>query len=47
MSVSIGIAYAREEPSLSLSELAKLADERMYEDKAKFYQQKGRDRRAR
>ena len=45
LSVSWGTAKAREEPELSIPELAKKADDRMYAAKAAYYKAKGRDRR--
>ena len=45
LTVSYGVARVKDEPELSMVELAKLADERMYQAKSAFYRAKGRDRR--
>lgn len=45
LSVSIGAARADEFPDLTLTELAKKADDRMYRAKAKYYADTGKDRR--
>ena len=45
ISISIGVASKKEFPNLSLRELSKIADERMYKDKSLFYSKKGTDRR--
>lgn len=45
LTVSYGVARVKDEPGLSMMELAKLADERMYQAKAAYYRAEGRDRR--
>lgn len=45
LSVSCGYAGMREDSSLSVRKLSVIADKRMYEEKAKYYQNKGADRR--
>ena len=45
LSISYGYATGEEFPNLSLSEMAKIADKRMYSSKARFYADKGVDRR--
>ena len=45
LSLSWGCAGFRENPELTLDELAKLAEHRMYEAKANYYKTKGIDRR--
>lgn len=45
ISVSCGYVTRKEMPNASLSEISKIADERMYEDKSEFYRKKGIDRR--
>ena len=35
----------KENPAASIDELERLADTRMYEDKSKFYSERGNDRR--
>ena len=47
LSVSIGCIPCEEHPGLPLQALAKLADEAMYQDKARYYAASGKDRRAR
>ncbi len=47
VSISLGCASHSERPEDSVSELEKLADARMYEDKSLYYQRSGRDRRRR
>lgn len=47
MHVSMGIATAREHPGLSVERLVAIADEAMYEEKARYYQTVGIDRRRR
>jgi len=47
LSVSYGIAKAQEEADASLSELAKLADSRMYTAKENYYKNSKKDRRRR
>lgn len=45
MAIAIGIVCAKENPDLDLSELEKLADKKMYENKSAYYRQHGIDRR--
>lgn len=45
LSLSWGWASFHENPELTLAELAKVADRRMYENKANYYKSKGKDRR--
>ena len=45
LSISMGIAAKREFPDYPISELATIADERMYEAKGAYYKKKGIDRR--
>ena len=45
LSISYGYATGEEFPNLSLSAMAKIADKRMYSSKARFYADKGVDRR--
>ena len=45
LSMSVGIAPKREFPDKNIHELAKIADQRMYEDKRNFYISTGQDRR--
>ncbi len=45
LSISSGIVLWNENPEMSFSELAKLADEKMYQDKAEFYRKHGLERR--
>jgi len=45
LSLSWGWASSHENPELTLAELAKVADRRMYENKANYYKSKGKDRR--
>jgi len=45
MSVSCGWAAAREHPEVDLAGLARLADEQMYREKARYYETHQRDRR--
>jgi len=45
LSLSCGYAGMYEFPELTVPQLAKIADTRMYEDKAAFYSRKGLDRR--
>lgn len=44
LSISYGIATKREFPNYPISEMATVADERMYEAKGAYYRQKGIDR---
>lgn len=46
LAVSFGYATASEDPSASIEDLEKLADQRMYEYKIRYYARKGIDRRA-
>lgn len=45
ISVSTGFVRKQEFPSISISELAKIADQRMYNEKAAYYSNSGNDRR--
>ncbi|MBQ9459457.1 MAG: GGDEF domain-containing protein [Oscillospiraceae bacterium] len=45
LSTACGYVRAAEFPDKSMTELAKIADERMYEEKSKYYQANGIDRR--
>lgn len=45
VSFSVGCAGHADDPSASIEELEKLADKRMYEDKRRFYERSGHDRR--
>lgn len=45
--ISYGIAETKEMPEATIDELIVLADQRMYQQKYKYYQQKGTDRRGR
>ncbi len=47
LAMSVGYAPYRESPNKNISELAKLADERMYDAKRNFYITSGQDRRGR
>ncbi|MBO4609863.1 MAG: sensor domain-containing diguanylate cyclase [Lachnospiraceae bacterium] len=47
LAMSLGYASFRETPNKSIYELAKLADERMYDAKRNFYISSGQDRRGR
>ncbi len=47
LSVSTGPVMASEHPEMSIDELAKAADQRMYESKRRYYEMSGHDRRAR
>lgn len=47
LSVSVGFTLAQDHPDVSVEQLVKLADEGMYDQKRKYYQELGRDRRAR
>jgi len=47
LAMSVGYAPFRETPNKSIAELAKLADERMYDAKRNFYISSGQDRRGR
>lgn len=45
LSASCGVAGSFEYPYYSITELARVADERMYEEKRRYYQSSGMDRR--
>lgn len=45
LSISCGYASVREFPSENITELSRISDERMYADKANYYNRKGIDRR--
>ena len=45
ISLSIGYAVHKDKPEASLEELERIADEDMYSEKAKYYKEKGIDRR--
>ena len=45
ITVAVGSAAVWEYPDYSINELSKIADKRMYEDKASFYKEIGEDRR--
>ena len=45
LSVSCGYASSKEFPSVNLTGLSQMADERMYEAKAEYYRKSGNDRR--
>ncbi len=45
LSISIGYATAREMPGLSILELSKIADKRMYDNKQEYYRTSGIERR--
>ena len=47
LAMSVGYAPYRETPNKTIAELAKLADERMYDAKRNFYISSGQDRRGR
>lgn len=47
LTMSVGVASSSENPGCSLEELISFADEAMYKDKRKYYQQTGKDRRQR
>ena len=47
LAVSCGYASAREFPDMGPTELGKISDERMYEDKRQYYERTGFDRRRR
>ena len=47
VSISLGYASHAEHPDAGIEELERLADTRMYEDKAKYYRESGHDRRQR
>ncbi len=45
MEASRGYARFEENTGIGIKELAKMADERMYEEKSEYYRATGRDRR--
>ncbi|MGN0047025.1 MAG: GGDEF domain-containing protein [Eggerthellaceae bacterium] len=45
VSLAIGVAFFSDEPEMSLDQLSKRADLAMYEDKRRYYESLGRDRR--
>ena len=45
LSMSIGCVTKKEFPDSTVSEMAEIADKRMYADKAKYYENRGTDRR--
>ena len=45
LSVSVGCAHRREFPEADITELARISDERMYEQKNEYYRLRGIDRR--
>jgi len=45
MTLSIGYASKMDNKDASISDLEKLADSRMYEDKERYYRESGMDRR--
>jgi len=45
MSIAIGVVCCEENPDIAIVEIEKLADKRMYENKAAYYRKKGIDRR--
>lgn len=45
ITVAVGSAAVWENPDCSINDLSKIADKRMYEDKASFYKEIGEDRR--
>ncbi len=47
LSISVGYAGNREFPDMTINELAKTADQRMYEEKRAYYLRNGNDRRNR
>ncbi len=47
LSVALGYVRAADHPELDPQELARLADQAMYEDKARYYRSSGHDRRTR
>lgn len=47
ISIASGYAHMHENPLVSISELIKIADKRMYEDKSKYYADSTHDRRKR
>lgn len=46
MTIAVGVVCCEENPSMDLVAIEKLADEKMYENKANFYSQSGVDRRS-
>ena len=47
ISISAGFAVSADHPEADIEELERLADQRMYEDKARYYREAGHDRRNR
>lgn len=47
LTISIGYVYHSEEVNMDVEELVKVADDRMYQDKAEYYKRSGKDRRLR
>ena len=47
LAVSFGCAFSFDYPDLDVSELAKVADKKMYQDKSAYYIKSGKDRRRR
>ena len=47
LSISFGCAFVCDYPHLSLDELSKVADKKMYQDKNAYYIKSGKDRRRR
>lgn len=45
MSISCGYVTKKEFPNLTVAEMAKIADNRMYEAKAQYYEKRGIERR--
>lgn len=45
LSVSYGYSVSRENPTMSIRDLASVADKNMYKNKAEYYRQNGKDRR--
>lgn len=47
LNISIGFALKKENPSMDIHQLCKLADSQMYKSKAEFYKKSGIERRRR
>jgi GGDEF domain-containing protein len=45
LSLAVGYAAQAEFPEMPIDKLAKIADQRMYENKRKYYEETGHDRR--
>jgi len=45
VSISVGFATHKEHPEADVRELERIADRQMYEDKARYYEETGKDRR--